>query len=62
MKTEDKVDFIAFLMTLAGFGLITYSLGYIASLGLLLLFWSDNIYACRRLERNGLNDWWRNEI
>jgi hypothetical protein len=62
METKNKVDFIAFLMTFAGFGLLTYSLGYIASLGLLLLFWSDNIYACRRLERNGLNDWWRNEI
>lgn len=60
MKTENKVDFIAFLMTLAGFALINYSIGWVASLGLLLLFWSDNIYACRRLERNGLIDWWTN--
>jgi len=59
MKTEDKVDFIAFLMTLTGFGLITYSLGYIASLGLLLLFWSDNIYAYRRLEKIGFVNWWQ---
>jgi len=59
MKTEDKVDFIAFLMTLVGFGLITYSLGHIASLGLLLLFWSDNIYACRRLEKIGFVNWWQ---
>ena len=61
MKTEDKVDIVAFLMTLAGFSLITYSMGYIASLGLFLLFWSDNIYACRRLERNGFVDWWKYE-
>ena len=59
MKTEDKVDLVAFLMTLAGFGLITYSLGYVATLGLLLLFWSDNIYACRRLEKIGFINWWQ---
>jgi hypothetical protein len=54
VETGTKTDLTAFTMTLIGFGLITFSLGNIASLGILLLFWSDNIYACRRLERNGI--------
>ena len=35
------------------------AVGYLVAFGLLLLFISDNVYACRRLENMGFTDWWK---
>jgi len=58
MTTENKLDFVAFFLWLIGLSIITYAVGYLAAFGLTLLFVSDNIYACRRLENMGFKDWW----
>jgi hypothetical protein len=59
MKVEDQMDWMAFIMWLVGMGLIVYSLGFIAAIGLFFLFASDNAMACRRLEKMGFTDWWK---
>jgi uncharacterized membrane protein YhaH (DUF805 family) len=59
MTTETKMDWLAFLLWLIGLSIITYTIGYLSSFALLLLFVSDNIMACRRLEKMGFTDWWR---
>jgi len=61
MKTETGMDYLAFLLWFIGISLICYSLGFIPTLGLFLLFASDNIVACRRLEKNGITNWWKYE-
>lgn len=58
MTTENKLDLIAFFLWLIGLSIITYAVGYLATFGLTLLFVSDNIHACRRLENMGFKDWW----
>lgn len=59
MKTETKMDLFAFFLWLIGLSIITYAVGYLVAFGLLLLFISDNVYACRRLENMGFTDWWK---
>ena len=59
MKTETKMDLLAFLLWLTGLSIVTYHAGYAVGFGLLLLFVSDNIHACRRLEKMGMTDWWK---
>lgn len=61
MKTETKTDLLAFLLWLVGLSIITYYAGYAVALGLVLLFVSDNIQACRRLEKMGMTEWWRHQ-
>lgn len=61
MKTETKIDLLAFLLWLVGLSIITYYAGYAAGLGLTLMFISDNIYAFRRLEKMGMTDWCRHQ-
>ena len=56
MKTETKMDLLAFLLWLVGLSIITYYAGYAVALGLVLLFVSDNIQACRRLEKMGMTE------
>lgn len=59
MKTETKTDLLAFLLWILVLSIITYCAGYAVALGLVLLFVSDNIQACRRLEKTGMMDWWK---
>lgn len=61
MKTETKMDLLAFLLWIIGLSIITYYAGYAVALGLVLLFVSDNIQACRRLEKMGMMDWWKHQ-
>lgn len=61
MKTETKMDLLAFLLWLVGLSIVTYYAGYAVGLGLTLMFISDNIYAFRRLEKMGMTDWWRHQ-
>jgi hypothetical protein len=61
MTTEAKMDWLAFFLWLIGLSIITYTVGYLSSFALLLLFVSDNIHACRRLEKMGFTDWWKNQ-
>lgn len=59
MTTETKMDLVAFFLWLIGLSIITYTLGYLVAFAVLLLFISDNIQACRRLEKIGMKDWWK---
>jgi hypothetical protein len=59
VKTETKMDLLALLLWCVGISIIIYYAGYAVAGGLLLLFVSDNIQACRRLEKMGMTDWWR---
>lgn len=61
MTTENKMDLFAFFLWLVGLSIITYVVGYLVAFGLVLLFASDNIAACRRLEKMGFKEWWRYE-
>lgn len=61
MKTETKMDYLAFLLWVIGLAIIAYNLGFVIVFALFLLFASDNIMACRRLEKNGIINWWKNE-
>jgi hypothetical protein len=57
-KSQCQLYSISMIMTLVGYILIWYSLGFLVTLGLFLIMCSDNVNNCLRLEKLGVKDLW----